>query len=128
VPVSLKGLIAEANQAVPRIAPAEVKAMLDRGEAVVVDVREPNEVAATGRIPGSLNIPRGLIEFKADAEAATPERSLLEGKAVVLHCGGGSRAALAGKTLKDLGYEKVFNLGGFKDWVEAGLPIEPGTG
>ncbi|HWT31205.1 MAG TPA: rhodanese-like domain-containing protein, partial [Propylenella sp.] len=85
---SLKGLIAEADAAVPRIAAAEAKAMLDRGEAVVVDVREPNEVAATGRIPGSLNIPRGLIEFKADREAAAPERALLEGKAVVLHCGG----------------------------------------
>ena len=128
MPLSLKQLIAEANDAVPRIAPADAKTMLDRGEAVVVDVREPNEVAATGRIPGSLNIPRGLLEFKADRDAAAPERALLEGKAVVLHCGGGSRAALAGKTLKDLGYDQVFNLGGFRDWVEAGFPVEPGTG
>ena len=125
MPQSLKALVAEANRVVPSIAPAEVKAMLDRGEAVVVDVREPNEVAATGRIPGSVNIPRGLIEFKADAEAGSPEPLLLNAKAVVLHCGGGSRAALAGKTLKDFGYDKVFNLGGFKDWAEAGFPVEP---
>ena len=128
MPASLRGLIAEANAAVPRIEAAEAKTMLDRGDAVVVDVREPNEVAATGRIPGSLNIPRGLIEFKADREAAAPERALLEGKAVVLHCGGGSRAALAGKTLQDLGYDRVFNLGGLRDWVEAGLPVEPVKG
>ncbi|HWT30488.1 MAG TPA: rhodanese-like domain-containing protein, partial [Propylenella sp.] len=68
------------------------------------------------------------IEFKADREAAAPERALLEGKAVVLHCGGGSRAALAGKTLQDLGYDRVFNLGGLRDWVEAGLPVEPVKG
>ena len=76
MPLSLKRLIAEANDAVPRIAPADANSMLDRGEAVVVDVREPNEVAASGRIPGSLNIPRGLLEFKADRDAAAPERPL----------------------------------------------------
>ncbi|MBV8839261.1 MAG: hypothetical protein JO000_22220 [Alphaproteobacteria bacterium] len=43
---------------------------------------------------------------------------------VILHCASGGRAALAGKLLKDMGYQKVFNLGGFKDWVEAGGKVE----
>jgi rhodanese-related sulfurtransferase len=116
----------EANRAVPRISPEDAKAMLDRGEAVAEDVRDLSEVSASGKVPGALTIPRGTLEFKADLETPSRDPNLTAEKAVILYCGGGSRAALAGKTLKDLGYTRVFNMGGFKDWTAAGLPAEKG--
>jgi rhodanese-related sulfurtransferase len=128
VPTSLKTLLEAAHQAVPAITPDEAKAMLDRGEAVAVDVRDALEVQRSGRVPGALNIPRGMLEFKADAGAPSHDPRLAADKAVILYCAAGGRAALAGKTLKDLGYDRVFNLGGFSNWAGAGLPVEPAEG
>jgi len=121
---SVKELLAGANAAVERVAPEEVKALIDRGEAVVIDVREPDEVARTGKVPGAVNIPRGMIEFRADADTPYHDERLVKDKTIVLYCASGGRSALAGKTLKDFGYPKVLNMGGFGDWDQAGLPIE----
>jgi rhodanese-related sulfurtransferase len=98
--------------------------MLDSGEAVAVDVRDSAEIAASGKVPGALAIARGMIEFRADAATPYHEPKLQKDKTIIVYCASGGRSALAGKTLKDFGYEKVANLGGFKDWVEAGLPVE----
>ena len=125
MPNSVKSLLAEANAAVERISPADAKAMIDRGEAVVVDVRDSAEVEKTGKVPGAINISRGMLEFKADPETPYYEPQLTKDKTVILYCASGGRSALSGKTLKEFGYEKVRNLGGFKDWAEAGLPVEP---
>ena len=122
--LSVKTLLEEANAAVPRISPEEAKAMLDRGEAVAVDVRDAAEVAQSGKVPGALTIPRGMIEFRADAESPYHDSRLEPGRTIITYCASGGRSALAGKTLKDFGYQKVLNLGGFKDWAEAGLPVE----
>ncbi len=80
--------------------------------------------AQTGKAAGALHIPRGSLEFKADLTAPSADKSFAHDKPVILHCASGGRAALAGKLLKDMGYQKVFNLGGFKDWVEAGGKVE----
>ena len=124
MPASVKSLLADANGAVERISPADAKAMIDKGEAVAVDVRDSAEVEKTGKVPGALNIARGMIEFRADADTPYHEPKLRKDKPVILYCASGGRSALAGKTLKDFGYEQVFNLGGFKDWADAGLPVE----
>ena len=124
MPVSAKSLLEEANAVVPRISPEEALQMVDRGEAVLLDVRDGTEVQKTGRAAGALHVPRGLLEFKADPDAPSHEPQLTKDKAVILYCAAGGRAALAGKTLKDFGYERVFNLGGFTDWANAGLPVE----
>jgi rhodanese-related sulfurtransferase len=121
---SVKVLLEEANKAVPRISPADAKAMLDRGDAVAVDVRDAMEVAQSGKVPGALTIPRGMVEFRADAATPYHEPKLDKTKTIITYCASGGRSALAGKTLKDFGYDKVLNLGGFKDWVEAGQPVE----
>jgi rhodanese-related sulfurtransferase len=102
--------------------------MVENGEAVVVDVRDAAELRATGKVPGAVHISRGLLEFKADPESPTREPSLQQDRTVILYCGSGGRAALAGKTLKDFGYGRVLNMGGLKDWIEAGLPVEPPAG
>lgn len=121
---SVKSLLEAANSAVPRISPEDAKGMLDRGEAVMVDVRDASEVEKTGRAEGALHIARGVLEFKADPASPSHAPELDQDRAVILYCGGGSRAALAGKTLQDFGYKRVYNLGGFLDWANAGLPIE----
>jgi len=69
-------------------------------------------------------VSRGLLEFRADPELPSHDKNFAKDKDVILYCGSGGRAALAGKLLKDLGYEKVHNLGGFKDWADSGGAIE----
>jgi rhodanese-related sulfurtransferase len=121
---SVKAMMEAANASVPRISPAEAKDMIDKGNVVVLDVRDAMEVAQSGKVPGAVHIPRGLLEFKADPESPAHDKNLDPAKPVILYCASGGRSALAGKTLKDLGYDKVFNLGGFKDWAESGGDIE----
>lgn len=125
---SVKDLMQAANSVVQRIAPADAMEMIKSGNAVVVDVRDSAEVEATGKVPGALTISRGMLEFKADADTPYHEPKLQKDKPVILYCASGGRSALAGKTLRDFGYQKVFNLGAFKDWAEAGLPVEPAKG
>ena len=123
MPVTTKQLIDAANAAVPRISGKEAQEMVANG-AVLVDLRDNAELAQTGKASGAVHIPRGSLEFKADLSSPTAEKSLAFDKPVILHCASGGRAALAGKLLKDMGYEKVYNLGGFKDWVEAGGKVD----
>ena len=124
MPKTSKQMVAEADATVPRISGAEAKGMLGKPGVVFVDLREPPEIAASGKVPGALAIPRGLLEFRADREAATPDPTLTNAKTVVLYCASGGRAALAGRTLQELGYTDVKNLARFQDWVEAGGEAE----
>ena len=126
MPTTVKDLLAAARAAVPAVSPAEVTALVTTRDAVVVDVRDGTEVAASGKIKGALAISRGLLEFKADPDLPTHEPALRKDRPVILYCGSGGRAALAGKTLLDLGISDVRNAGGFKDLAAAGLPTEPG--
>ena len=126
MPKTSKQMVAEADATVPRVSGADAKAMLGKPGVVFVDLREPAEIAASGKVPGALAIPRGLLEFRADKEAATPDPKLTGAETVVLYCASGGRAALAGKTLQELGYGDVKNLARFQDWVEAGGEAEKG--
>ena len=124
MPKTSKQMIAEADATVPRISGADAKAMLGKPGVVFVDLREPPEIAASGKVPGALAIPRGLLEFRADPEGASKDAALTGAKTVVTYCASGGRAALAGKTLQELGYTDVKNLARFQDWVEAGGEAE----
>jgi rhodanese-related sulfurtransferase len=121
---SVKEMMAAANAAVPKITPAEARDMIAKGDTLVVDVRDGTEVAQSGKVAGALHVSRGLLEFRADPEAPTHDKNFAKDKTVILYCASGGRAALSGKLLKDMGYAKVFNLGGFKDWVESGGAVE----
>jgi rhodanese-related sulfurtransferase len=123
---TVKEMLAAANAAVPRISPAEAKAMAGDPRVVLVDVRDAAEVKASGKAKGALHVSRGLIEFRADPESPMHDATFDRAKTLVLYCASGGRSALAGKTLKDMGYTDVRNLGGFKDWVEAGGEVENG--
>jgi rhodanese-related sulfurtransferase len=120
---TVKQMLAAAEAEIPRIGAAEAKAMHAADNAVFIDLREPPELTASGKVPGALAIPRGLLEFRTDPEGAR-DAALASGKTVITYCASGGRAALAGQTLKALGYADVRNLGGFKDWVAAGGAVE----
>jgi rhodanese-related sulfurtransferase len=123
MPVTAKSLVEAANAALPKISGRDAIEMVATG-ALLVDIRDSAELAQTGKAAGSVHIPRGSLEFKADLTAPSADKSFALDRPVILHCASGGRAALAGKLLKDMGYQKVFNLGGFKDWVEAGGKVE----
>jgi rhodanese-related sulfurtransferase len=124
--ITYKDMIAAADAVVPRLKPAEAKQMIAGGNVLVVDVRDGTEVAQTGKLKGAVHVARGSLEGRADPTAPTYNPALKPDQPVILHCAGGGRAALAGKTLKDMGYTKVFNGGGFKDLAEAGIEVEKG--
>ena len=120
-------LVAEAKSKIDNLGVEEAQKEIEGG-ALVVDLREPEELAATGRIPGSVHVPRGMLEFRADPETPYHLEPFDRSRRVILHCASGGRSALAGATLKEMGYENVAHLeGGFKAWVEAEGPVEPAT-
>lgn len=124
MPTSLKDILAAANAAVPRITPAEAKALMAQGNVLIVDVRDASELAASGKIAGALHISRGMLEFKADPQSPYHDKALRTDRTVLVYCASGGRSALAGKTLKDFGYTDVRNLGGFQDWQASGGAVE----
>ena len=122
---NVKDMLAAANAAVPRISGAEAIEMAKRPDVLIVDVRDAAEVKASGKAKGAVAVSRGLIEFRADPEAPTYDPAFQRDKTVIIHCASGGRSALAGKTLKDMGYTKVLNLGRYQDWLDAGGETEP---
>jgi rhodanese-related sulfurtransferase len=122
--LSVKQMMETANAAVPKITPAQAREMIGKGNALVVDVRDAPEVQASGKVAGAVHVSRGMLEFRADPESPAHDKNFARDKAVILYCGSGGRAALAGKLLKDMGYGQVFNVGSFKDWAESGGAIE----
>ena len=123
MPLTVKEMIAAANSVVERIDIATAQEKV-AGGAVLLDVRDSNELAATGKAEGALHISRGMLEFLADPAMPTHAPELSLDRPVVLYCVSGGRAALAGKLLKDMGYAEVYNIGGLKDWAEAGGPVD----
>ena len=126
MPTTVKDMLAAARAAVPAISPAEAADLVKTADALIVDVRDGTEVATSGKAKGALAVSRGLLEFKADASLPTHDPALRNDRPVILYCGSGGRAALAGKTLVDLGFTDVRNVGGFKGLVDAGWEVEPG--
>src|SRR3954452_10091651 len=123
---TVQAMLAEAEAQVPRISPDEAKRLLGRTDVLFLDVREPAEVATSGKIPGALAIPRGLVEFRADPASPLHDAAFDRTKTVVAYCASGGRSALVGKTLKEMGYSNVRNLGGFKGWLDAAGEVEKG--
>ena len=104
-------MLAEAEAAVPRISVEEAKGLVGRADVLFLDVREPPEVAASGKV-------------RADPASPMHDAAFDRAKTVVAYCASGGRSALVGKTLKDMGYTNVRNLGGFKGWLDAGGEID----
>jgi rhodanese-related sulfurtransferase len=110
-------LVQDAKKRVKETNVADVKRRIDAGEKLLlIDVREDNEWAS-GHLPGAVHMGKGIIE--RDIENRVPDT----GAKLILYCGGGFRSALAGENLQKMGYTNVESMdGGWRGWVEAGLP------
>lgn len=113
-----------ANAEVPRVPVADAIARHAQGGALFIDVRDSAAIAKTGTIAGAERVPRGFLEFAADDTTQYHNPALRKDAEIFLVCGAGGQAALAGKTLREMGYAKVQNVGGFGDWKAGGGPTE----
>ena len=121
---TLNILLTEANKEIKLLSFSESKNLIENSNAVIIDVREESEVNNLGIVKGAIHIPRGLLEFKLEPNSINNPINIKRETNILIYCAGGYRSALAAKTLKDLGFKNVFNLGGFSDWVAAGGEIE----
>jgi rhodanese-related sulfurtransferase len=116
-------LVASAREYIDNLDAAELARELADG-ALVVDIREADERAATGAIPGTIHVPRGLLEFKADPSHPLHLDVLDAARRTVLYCASGGRSALAARSLQELGYANVAHLaGGVQAWLGAGRTL-----
>ena len=119
-----KDYLEAAYQIAPRISAEEGIARHAQGGGVFIDVRDSSDIAQSGTIAGAIQIPRGFIEFAADDSMPMHNKALTKDADIYLVCGAGGMAALAGQTLKEMGYNNVTNVGGIGDWKSAGGPTD----
>ena len=112
---SSKTLVTEALSEIKTISPDEALSMMNEDKCNLIDIRDIRELERDGRVENSNHIPRGMLEFWLDPDSPYFKDGKLDmNKEMVLFCAGGMRSALAAKTLKDMGFEKVSHIdGGF---------------
>ena len=122
-------MVAEAKKRVHNLTVEEVAAELERGDALLVDLREPGERVQSGAIPGAVEAPRGMLEFWADPSSPSHRPEFSPERRIILQCGSGARSALAADTLQQMGFTNVAHLdGGITAWKQAGKPVEEVSG
>lgn len=120
-----KDYLDEANAVIPKMEAKDAIAKHAAGAGVFIDVRDSGDIAKSGTIAGAHRVPRGMVEFRADPAIEAYYNPVFQKDAeIYLVCGAGGQAALSGKTLHDMGYTNVTNIGGFSAWKEAGGPTE----
>ncbi len=112
---SSQTLVAEALKEIKTISTDQAYEMVSQGKCNLIDIRDVRELQNEGRVENSQHIPRGMLEFWLDPESVYFKEGKLDlNKEMVLFCAGGLRSALAAKSLKDMGFEKVSHIdGGF---------------
>ena len=127
--LTLREMVTSARSQAHEISPVEAAQADDNAELnLIVDVREPAEYHE-GHLPRAVNIPRGILELRADPTSSTadPELSSDRSARILVYCtkGPGARSLLAAQTLRGMGYDRVEVLGGgLMAWAEAGLPVD----
>ena len=122
---TLEKLLIEANDLIKKLSFEESINLINNSKTVIIDVREESEVYNLGLVKNAIHIPRGLLEFKLSPNSPNNPVLIDDETNILLYCAGGYRSALAAKTLLDLGFKNVYNLGGFQEWVESGGEIQP---
>jgi rhodanese-related sulfurtransferase len=121
-----KQLLAEANAAIETLSVTDAIALHGDASTVFVDLRDPRELDREGKIPGAFACTRGMLEFWIDPDSPYHKPIFGEDKRFVFFCAGGWRSALAAKTAKEMGLEKVAHVEvGFGAWKQAGGPADP---
>jgi rhodanese-related sulfurtransferase len=106
-------LLTKADEVIPRVTFEDYKS--DINEKIMIDVRQFEELQASGTVQGSIHVPKGVIEFRLNNND-----DISFDTSVYVFCAVGVRSAIAGYNLKKVGYKKVFNLVGFQDILEQG--------
>lgn len=118
--------MAQADEVAPPLPIEDAHALLDDESTLFVDIREPQEWAREGILPGAYRAPRGMLEFWVDPASPYYRPALDDGRRLVLYCGSAWRSALAAAALRQMGRDDVTHVaGGFAAWRAAGYPIEP---
>lgn len=122
---SAADLVAAAKGRIENLDADAVERELAEGNATLVDIREAEELAASGSIPGSVHVPRGMLEFRADPTSPYHQEPFAPSRRIILQCASGGRSALAAATLQEMGYTRVAHLdGGFTGWKDAGKQVD----
>jgi hypothetical protein len=118
-------LIKNALTEIKTISPSEALKLMNENKCNLIDIRDPLELQNEGKIENTFHIPRGLLEFFIHPESPYFKKEKLDpNKEIVLFCAAGGRSALAAKTLKDMGFEKVSHVdGGFSLMKDSGFKI-----
>jgi rhodanese-related sulfurtransferase len=124
MPTTVSDLVKAAKERIENLDADTVETETAHG-AILVDIRESEELAANGRIPGAVHIPRGMLEWRADPTSSYHQPPLDPNSRIILHCAGGGRSALAVLALQQMGYQNIAHLEtGFQGWKDAGKPTE----
>ena len=124
MPKTAAEMVAEAKSSIENLSVEQAAAELERGDALLVDIRERDEREANGSIPGAVAAPRGMLEFWADPSSAYHRDEFDPSRRIILHCASGGRSALAASMMQELGYTNVAHMdGGFNAWKESGKPL-----
>ena len=120
---SSQTLISEALKEIKTISPAEALKLSNENKCNLIDIRDAVELQREGRIKNSFHISRGLLEFAVHPDSPYAQKEKLDpNKELVLFCAAGGRSALAAKTLKEMGFEKVSHIeGGFAAMKNSGF-------
>ena len=112
---TIQNLVSEAMSEIKTIDAGEAYQMVQNKNCNLIDIRESNELENTGSVEGATHIPRGMLEVYLDPNSPVFQNGQIDqNKEFVLFCAGGVRSALAVKSLKDMGYQKVSHIdGGF---------------
>ncbi len=120
-----RALVAEAEAEIETITPEAARALLGRAGVIFVDLREKGELRRDGRVPGAVNVPRGMLEFWIDPESPYFKPELAGPARFVFFCAAGWRSALATRTANEMGVGEVCHIaGGFAAWRQSGGPVE----
>jgi len=122
---SSKKLVEKILKDIETISPSEAKDKLNTSNAVLIDIRDIRELWREGTIENAKHIPRGMLEFWLDPESSYYKKDIPLDKDLILFCAQGMRSALATKTLKDMGFERVSHIeGGFEKLKEFGFRLQ----
>ncbi|WOI56354.1 rhodanese-like domain-containing protein [Palleronia sp. LCG004] len=125
---SVAEMVAVAKAEITVLSMEEVLRATVEDRALLVDLREAEELIQAGRIPGAIHVPRGMLEFRADPASPWHDPRLATDRTLILFCAAAWRSALAVKTLRDMGIDDVAEMaGGFQTWAAAGYPVEKET-
>ena len=125
ITLGVKQLVEDAKKEITELPPAEVAALRERADVLIVDIRDIRELQRDGMIPGAFHCPRGMLEFWIDPASPYFKPIFGEDKTFIFHCAADWRSALSTQLAQRMGLKPVAHLkGGFNAWKAAGLPVE----